>query len=351
MENHEEHNDIREKLRNLPKVKANRNFLHSLHSRIEQINSEEYLSRRQKKKGAFGFDWFTRFVDYRRRSWAIPAVGFTIVAVIVFSVYIFNIKNQNPLIDPLTKNQELLRKADSLKNLSYPENKIKDDTQKDLAGTFKNGELQPTPESTVKDKELKLDELKTTNPTSTERNEKKEVINNNGVIDNKGGKLPNEVKSVEQKIEKEVSPDINSKIPVEKEKNEKDAKGDGIYKKKENNTKDNKNTEGTDVDKNSLEKLKDELGKSKATTPDDKVNDRTKDNSNKNTDKKKNNDVIKKKDENKPPENKLPENKPPENNPPKDKKNDKNNKTDKNKKVDQNKEPEKKNENKKENKP
>lgn len=92
MDNSEKYSEITEKLKNLEHIKAGDDFVHKLHSKIVEFESEKRLEHTKKfDKGRGGF--LRNLFGNRQYPWLIPAVGFT---VIVFFVFYITYLNQNP---------------------------------------------------------------------------------------------------------------------------------------------------------------------------------------------------------------------------------------------------------------
>jgi hypothetical protein len=279
LSNQEEHIDIREKLKKLPKIQHSENFLHSLHSKIRQIDEEEkHLLIPGKRKYVKEFGWFSNLFDFRRRSWAIPAAGIAVITIIIFAVVFSVMKKQNESENQFyTSNQELKKSIDSLKNV-YPDNTVNgtQSTQSNIAENIKKeGDLSPSSEKPPEDKKIKEEELKimTIEPSRTEKDTKSDIEYKDALITpdkrKEEMKKESEKKLSEPTIEKQFNGELkiiekkdDSGKPVEKSKDEKGINNSKI-KKKDNRTGVDNPGNGTSEDKKNLEKIKDELDKTK----------------------------------------------------------------------------------------
>ena len=96
MHEEEKHIEIRDKLKNLPKIKASENFLNSLQKKINLLDAEKSGKSIHKKyienieRGFFG-----KIFGSQRNPWLIPALGFTVVLFFIFTVVYINVNNNN----------------------------------------------------------------------------------------------------------------------------------------------------------------------------------------------------------------------------------------------------------------
>ena len=96
MHEEEKHIEIRDKLKNLPKIKASENFLNSLQGKINLLDAEKSGKSIHKKhvenieKGFFG-----KLLGSQRNPWLIPTIGFTVVLFFIFTVVYINVKQNN----------------------------------------------------------------------------------------------------------------------------------------------------------------------------------------------------------------------------------------------------------------
>ncbi|HRE40754.1 MAG TPA: hypothetical protein PLG90_05430 [Ignavibacteria bacterium] len=99
MNNHEEEKylEIREKLRNLPKVTASDNFVTRLQHSINTLDAElvsTTIHNQNVEKIEKGF--FSRFFGENRNPWLVPSLGFTVlIFLILIAVYSYNISSTN----------------------------------------------------------------------------------------------------------------------------------------------------------------------------------------------------------------------------------------------------------------
>ena len=98
----EDHLDIREKLQKLPKIKAGDNFINLLQQKLNLTDAEfNNLSADEIKKESF----LKKFLVNKRYPWLIPASGFAVILLLVFSVYYINNEKKNN-ISPIIQNQD-----------------------------------------------------------------------------------------------------------------------------------------------------------------------------------------------------------------------------------------------------
>ena len=138
MDNEEKYLDIRDKLKNLEQVKASDNFVHNLHSKIVEIESEkrhEHEARFDKGKGGFLRNLFGNM----QYPWLVPAAGFTVLIFFVFYITFLNknaSENKQELLS--TQKQETIEQ----KNVT-PEEDNKSPAVTEEDNTLKNKEKLP----------------------------------------------------------------------------------------------------------------------------------------------------------------------------------------------------------------
>ncbi len=100
MDKEEKYHEIRSKLQNLEQVKASDNFVHNLHHKIVELESEKRQEHAKKfDEGLGGF--LRNLFSTRQYPWLVPAVGFTVLIFFVFYITFLN-KNASE------KNEQLL---------------------------------------------------------------------------------------------------------------------------------------------------------------------------------------------------------------------------------------------------
>lgn len=120
MNKEEKHIEIREKLRNLEPVKAGDNFVHTLNSRIIEIEAEKRKVHEKKYDGGKG-GFLKNLFGNMQYPWLVPAAGFTILIFFVFYITFLS-KNASENIPQIStdKKQEITeqKSAPSENNLS-----------------------------------------------------------------------------------------------------------------------------------------------------------------------------------------------------------------------------------------
>lgn len=104
MDNEEKYLDISRKLKNLEPVKASDNFVHNLHSKIVEIETEkrlEHEKRFDESRGGFLRNLFGNM----QYPWLVPAAGFTVLIFFVFYITFLN-KNASENNQPLLSDQK-----------------------------------------------------------------------------------------------------------------------------------------------------------------------------------------------------------------------------------------------------
>jgi hypothetical protein len=277
----EENIDIREKLLNLPKVKAGDDFLNALQRKINIAEAE--LNQKKISDGVKESFWVKLF-GKNRNPWLIPSLSLTIVAIFVVSIYVLN---TSKISDIPTMSD--FRKKESPSGITSEDKRIEQDskdkvTNQDIAGdltvenkmdevksnTYSNRKIseQPLPTETLSPKQvLKPEEV--TRPSVSEP-----VKNESGKVDYK--KEDKIYQDMEKTVKDErVSPsqkegNIKSIEENESKKNEETGKdvieSKGAIDRKDKSTmkKSVKNAvDSTKIDKKVLEKIKEEINKEK----------------------------------------------------------------------------------------
>ena len=152
MENEEKYTDIRDKLRSLEQIKAGDNFVHNLHHKIVEMESEKRHEHAIKfDEGRRGF--LKNLFANRQFPWLIPAAGFTVLIFFVFYITFMNknLSDKNEGLfssdkqetgqqnQPLTKQEETKPVSPSV--TSETEKPLTDQgkvTDKDLSGNFRS---------------------------------------------------------------------------------------------------------------------------------------------------------------------------------------------------------------------
>jgi len=278
----EKHIDIREKLLNLPKVKAGDDFLNSLQRKINLAEAE--LNQKKAPAPEKASVWVKLF-GKNRNPWLVPSFSLTIVAILILTVYVLNTNKISdiPLITDYKKVETTPGLTPEDKRKETPANEQTE--SKDIAGDLKKetekkgfefdqsgriiDELKPVhPSSTITPKlDMNLDEV--TRPSSSDP-----VKTESGKVDRKGderiyqenGKniettVPMEKEKKKEEVEQKISDDksgnidaINSKGLIEK-KDKKESKAMPKSKKSP--------VDSTKIDQKVLEKIKEEINKEK----------------------------------------------------------------------------------------
>lgn len=275
MHEEEKHIEIREKLKNLPKIKASESFLNSLQRKINLLEAEKSSKSIHKKhieKIEGGF--FGKILGTQRNPWLIPAIGFTVVLFFIFTVVYINVKQNNLNITGDQTKEEKQLATDESKTLTPDSKKESTDVEKEeLPGkeitedlTVKERFNDESPTSTTRglterdtyqenlpksvDKELK-DGIK------LDRIEQKLAETDKDAEENTG-KESETPKIESQKVEKKVSkfePEKKEEKNVVTEKTSDDRK-----KSKKDEEKFGKSVKGlNEIDKSDLERIQEEI--------------------------------------------------------------------------------------------
>lgn len=280
MHEEEQHIDIREKLLNLPKVKASDDFMNALQRKINLADAE--LNQKKITEEVKESVWVKLF-GKKRNPWLIPSLSLTIVAIIILTVYLFPTKKEISVTglkdsDRTTSTLEsapMQEKQSELKKEELPGKEIAGDleTEKRKSDERSSYEVskgyteQPVMKQVVPslDKEverppapMKLDEIKDeTGKTEYKKEEKKTGDTERKVSEETMAPVETKVKpnEVEQRIKNEDKKEDRSKDNIEG-KGLIDNKEKMIMKKTAKSS-----TDSSKIDKKALEKLKEELEK------------------------------------------------------------------------------------------
>ena len=282
MQEEEQHIDIREKLLNLPKVKASDDFINALQRKINLADAE--LNQKKISEGLKESVW-VKLLGKKRNPWLIPSLSLTIVAIFVISIYLFNYEKKTDLQSIFTTERKI-----------SPQEKTEDDKK----GEIKSGDNLPGKEI-ANDITLESKKYETRSPSVDTKGfteqpvymepvkpsmEKKvdEIMKSDrsDPVKNESGKIDYKKEDrIYQDFEKKVSEETVSPKEVKNEGNEvnqkikeddkKDGKGNnenksGIIEKKEKGAlkKSVRSvTDSTKIDKKALEKIKEEIQKEK----------------------------------------------------------------------------------------
>lgn len=118
---------IREKLRNLPQVKASDNFMVSLQHKINLIDAESHnLSStiHQQTHERINQGAFAKFFGFQQRPWLIPSLSFTVVIFLVLTIVYFGYFNTSGTNDTQTANtnNQTITQNNSANNNTTPNN-------------------------------------------------------------------------------------------------------------------------------------------------------------------------------------------------------------------------------------
>jgi hypothetical protein len=130
----EQHIDIREKLLNLPKVKAGDDFMNSLQ---RKINLEEAEPTQKKISEDVKEPIWVKLFGKKRNPWLIPSLSLTILALFVVSVYVLNSGNKD-LVPTMSDFQKKESQSGFTPDIKKPQEDSKDKiSNQDIAGEFK----------------------------------------------------------------------------------------------------------------------------------------------------------------------------------------------------------------------
>lgn len=262
MEHKEENIEIRKKLLNLPKFKASENFLNDIYYKINKIETEgAKASKFSKEKTVFGKGIFANIFSGRRSPWLVPAMGFSVVLILVFSVVLIlnksNIQNKDKVITQTTENAPTQTSPNTSSETLKKDNSEGKKIEEDLA----SGEL-----SSKTTEEKYTDQGKVRMKTETQPAPEKKLNEVRQEID-KSDRM--EVQSTEKADIKDMEKGIESKVDkkAETSKKDEDVKTGKLDEKKKETKKDKdvvdrKAIQGAnEIDKNSLQNLKDKIEK------------------------------------------------------------------------------------------
>lgn len=279
MSEEEQHIDIREKLLNLPKVKASDDFMNSLQRKINLSDAE---SEQKKITDEVKESVWVKLFGKKRNPWLIPSFSLTIVAIIVISIYLFPTNkevNITSLKDSDKKTTTLesapvQEKQDEMKKDELPGKEIASDLVTDTKKieerssyeTSKGYTEQPVMEQVLpkveKESEkvsapMKFEESKKeeTGKSEYKKEERIEQQFDNSIREEKS--LPKEGNFKADEIKQNKNDDVKTETKD-------NVEGKGIIEKKEKMTMKKtakSSTDSTKIDKKVLEKIKEELEK------------------------------------------------------------------------------------------
>jgi hypothetical protein len=277
----EEHIDIREKLLNLPKAKAGDEFMNSLQRKINLADAE---LNQKKIPGEVKESIWVRLFGKKRNPWLIPSLSLTIVAVFVISIYVLNTE-KNKLVPTMSDFQKKETTAGLTPEIKTPKEESKDKiTNQDAVSEFKlDTKKSETKSMDVLGREFfdrTPKDLPVQPPVEMERTKLSEPVKSEESRDETGKSEIKKEERIYQDMEKKVSQETI--VPMEKStkgdevnqnvlKDEKKESKDGVESKGVIEKKDKKSmkravktaTDSTKIDKNSLEKIKEEIQKEK----------------------------------------------------------------------------------------
>ncbi len=281
MQEEEQHIDIREKLLNLPKVKAGDDFVNSLQRKINLADGG--LNQKKITDEVKESIWVKLF-GKKRNPWLIPSLSLTILAVFVVSVYVLNSGNKE-LVPTMSDFQKKESSSGFTPDIKKPLEDSKDKiTNQDIAGEFKlDSKKSDTRSSNVFGRESfdlspKIQPIQP--PVEMERMKLSEPMKTGDIRDESGKSEYKKDGKANQDHEKKVSEEtietqdksirgneFEQKVMQENNKESKDAvESKGVIEKKAKN--DMKRavktaTDSTKIDKKALEKIKEEIQKDK----------------------------------------------------------------------------------------
>jgi hypothetical protein len=277
----EQYIDIREKLLNLPKVKASDDFVNALQRKINLADAE--LSQKKITEEVKESVWVKLF-GKKRNPWLIPSLSLTIVAVLIVSIYVLNTGKVTdiPTMSDFQKKES--PSGDILKDREVLKDTKEKSSNQDIANNFKlESEKKDFKAPSVMDKRLTEMPSPVTIPAPMERKvDELSKPSNSEPVKSETGKV--EYKKEERfyqdleqnQKEESVSPTEGNvrveeqmkKVTSDEKKNDvKDAiETKGLIEKKEKSAmKKSAKTpvDSTKIDKKVLEKIKEEIQKEK----------------------------------------------------------------------------------------
>jgi hypothetical protein len=281
----EQHIDIREKLLNLPKVKAGDDFINALQRKINLADAE---TNQKKIPEVEKESIWVKLFGKKRNPWLIPSFSLTIVAVLVLTVYVLNTKRFSDF-SVLTDNRKSENSTQFAPEIKKPAPDEKDKiTSQDLASDFNkdNANLYKEfdgktstrssdtydgniPSPTIAPK-MELKQFEESKPSSSDP-----VKSESGKVDRKGderiyqenGRTTETISPLEKEKKKEEV--LEQKISDEKSVNIDETTSKGFIEKKDK--KESKAmpkskkppVDSTKIDQKVLEKIKEEINKEK----------------------------------------------------------------------------------------
>jgi hypothetical protein len=280
----EQHIDIREKLMNLPKVRAKEDFMNALQRKINLADAG--LNQKKISEEVKESIW-VRLFGKKRNPWLIPSLSLTIVVIFIVSIYVLN-TGKFEVVPTMSDFQ----KKETPSGIVPDSKTLKEDTrtknsEQDIADNVVTGESKKDKEKTTADfeKEIINPSPKISPsiqpPAEMERLKLSEPVKKEDGRDETG---KSEYKKVEKNYSKEIEQnvneetivpaetnvkgdEVNQKLKSEDKKENKDAiESKGLIEKKEKNAMKRAvktATDSTKIDKKVLEKIKEEIQKEK----------------------------------------------------------------------------------------
>ena len=274
MHEEEKHIEIREKLKNLPKIKASESFLNSLQRKINLLEAEKSSKSIHKKhieniEGGF----FGKILGSQRNPWLIPALGFTVVVFFIFTVVYINVKQNNLNITGEQTKEEKQLATDESKTPTPESKKESTDTEKkelpgkEIAEDFSvKEEYDDNSPVTTKRGLTERDGYREVLPKSVDKESKEGVVLDkmeqkfaepNKDAEETTGKESETLKTETQRVEKKVS-----KFESEKEESNvvSEKKSDDKRKGKKDEKEIEQSVKGlNEIDKSDLERIQEEI--------------------------------------------------------------------------------------------
>lgn len=276
MHEEEQHIDIREKLLNLPKVKASDDFMNALQRKINLADAE--VNQKKAPVEVKESVWVKLF-GKKRKLWLVPSLGLTVVAIIIFSVYMFPTNKQSVnIVSNDSENKNTLESTPNKESEVYKKNELPgkdvandlstESGEKNLRSSYdvrKSYTEQPPTERSLrpveKESERPPSPMKTDTKTIDESGRMNLKKNDEKIIDDKGKKIIEEIQApAEPKIKMY---EAEQKVKSE-EKNKDGIEGSRIIEKKDKailKKTAKSTTDSTKIDKKVLEKIMEELEK------------------------------------------------------------------------------------------
>jgi len=289
LHNHEDEKylDIREKIRNLPKITASDDFVTKLQHRINTLEADlvsTSIHHQNTEKLEKGF--FSRFFGEKRNPWLVPAMGFTVlIFLILIVVYNYNISTNNETAttqvntntpENITQQNNTTNQPNTTNNnngLTSGNNNSNQNTQTPTGSTDSQKETENIASNDILIKKGSIDSYSSKGPSDRSSSDELKEVTESGNF--KSAVKPNIMSetSVSNTKDNNIDPKKESMMSPSKKKNsEKDTvteekpydEGGGLSLDdlKKSTTNPSRNIKSVNsIDKNSLERILEELNK------------------------------------------------------------------------------------------